>query len=92
MIEAVLFDFDGVIRQWDESDLWTFEAEAKIETGTIFAAAFAKELHEPLTRGELTWVQWRDETEHRLVKAHGCLLYTSPSPRDQRGSRMPSSA
>ena len=24
--------------------------------------------------------------------AHICLLYTSPSPRDQRGSRMPSSA
>ena len=23
---------------------------------------------------------------------NGCLLYTSPSPRDQRGSRMPSSA
>ena len=26
------------------------------------------------------------------VVVHGCLLYTSPSPRDQRGSRMPSSA
>ena len=24
--------------------------------------------------------------------ANACLLYTSPSPRDQRGSRMPSSA
>ena len=24
--------------------------------------------------------------------AYNCLLYTSPSPRDQRGSRMPSSA
>ena len=24
--------------------------------------------------------------------SHACLLYTSPSPRDQRGSRMPSSA
>ena len=24
--------------------------------------------------------------------AYACLLYTSPSPRDQRGSRMPSSA
>ena len=24
--------------------------------------------------------------------AYVCLLYTSPSPRDQRGSRMPSSA
>ena len=26
------------------------------------------------------------------VLLSGCLLYTSPSPRDQRGSRMPSSA
>ena len=26
------------------------------------------------------------------VRAQICLLYTSPSPRDQRGSRMPSSA
>ena len=26
------------------------------------------------------------------VVNYGCLLYTSPSPRDQRGSRMPSSA
>ena len=30
----------------------------------------------------------------KFPKAHidTCLLYTSPSPRDQRGSRMPSSA
>ena len=27
-----------------------------------------------------------------VIKEIGCLLYTSPSPRDQRGSRMPSSA
>ena len=27
-----------------------------------------------------------------LGKSYTCLLYTSPSPRDQRGSRMPSSA
>ena len=26
------------------------------------------------------------------IKAHTCLLYTSPSPRDISGSRMPSSA
>ena len=26
------------------------------------------------------------------ISATACLLYTSPSPRDQRGSRMPSSA
>ena len=28
----------------------------------------------------------------KQIKEYGCLLYTSPSPRDQRGSRMPSSA
>ena len=28
----------------------------------------------------------------RLEELEDCLLYTSPSPRDQRGSRMPSSA
>ena len=27
-----------------------------------------------------------------ILRASICLLYTSPSPRDQRGSRMPSSA
>ena len=27
-----------------------------------------------------------------LAHYRSCLLYTSPSPRDQRGSRMPSSA
>ena len=31
------------------------------------------------------------QTLHGL-RDRGCLLYTSPSPRDQRGSRMPSSA
>ena len=29
------------------------------------------------------------DTQHTIS---ACLLYTSPSPRDQRGSRMPSSA
>ena len=28
----------------------------------------------------------------RTTRYKACLLYTSPSPRDQRGSRMPSSA
>ena len=36
------------------------------------------------------------EQARRLVtqrdEFYDCLLYTSPSPRDQRGSRMPSSA
>ena len=30
--------------------------------------------------------------QRELERTQTCLLYTSPSPRDQRGSRMPSSA
>ena len=33
-----------------------------------------------------------DEIKTADGKTYNCLLYTSPSPRDQRGSRMPSSA
>ena len=32
------------------------------------------------------------EILYHLSKAYPCLLYTSPSPRDKRQSRMPSSA
>ena len=30
--------------------------------------------------------------DNSIIDNNTCLLYTSPSPRDQRGSRMPSSA
>ena len=35
---------------------------------------------------------WAQEEAAAVARARRCLLYTSPSPRDQRGSRMPSSA
>ena len=37
---------------------------------------------------------WTDGADHGVSGSfiRTCLLYTSPSPRDQRGSRMPSSA
>ena len=34
----------------------------------------------------------RKPGKNSFYYATSCLLYTSPSPRDQRGSRMPSSA
>ena len=33
-----------------------------------------------------------DSDDKEIKRLYNCLLYTSPSPRDQRGSRMPSSA
>ena len=40
------------------------------------------------------WIHTLNENKDRIDQelSQGCLLYTSPSPRDQRGSRMPSSA
>ena len=43
------------------------------------------------------WLQKLSSLDHEdddegTVWNKDCLLYTSPSPRDQRGSRMPSSA
>ena len=35
---------------------------------------------------------WSDDPSHALMHGPTCLLYTSPSPRDKRQSRMPSSA
>ena len=32
------------------------------------------------------------EQKENIIKIWACLLYTSPSPRDNRVSRMPSSA
>ena len=32
------------------------------------------------------------ETTQHIAEINTCLLYTSPSPRDKRQSRMPSSA
>ena len=39
-------------------------------------------------------IQWDSNQNQWFVHTdpNSCLLYTSPSPRDQRGSRMPSSA
>ena len=47
--------------------------------------------------GSLMWMTFglaccAVEMMQASMPRYDCLLYTSPSPRDQRGSRMPSSA
>ena len=43
-----------------------------------------------LVKPDLTMVNFPSDLDD--IQSPACLLYTSPSPRDQRGSRMPSSA
>ena len=49
-----------------------------------------------LDAGRLSWLFGREvkafEPDGFDVESYGCLLYTSPSPRDVEESRMPSSA
>ena len=69
-------------------------AWAGIEAGLIkaealdveFDAAVTDKITQPTTFPLSNWDSIADALDI------ACLLYTSPSPRDQRGSRMPSSA
>ena len=54
----------------------------KIDFQQDFKGFLTQETHEPRLYTDIGYVE---------LALH-CLLYTSPSPRDQRGSRMPSSA
>ena len=65
------------------------------------AATFREMLENTQAEGKLTGsgqtkfylrFPWVHELATRPSVLDPCLLYTSPSPRDQRGSRMPSSA
>ena len=63
-----------------------------IDLLTVFVSPhFQSELEEIVEKltADLAPVHTLGSTGESIV---ACLLYTSPSPRDQRGSRMPSSA
>ena len=77
---------------------WDFCAGVKgadlIKNGKMLTSKVFTEtviLAEGMTlKDEKNWIR---RIKRRFVQRYGhCLLYTSPSPRDQRGSRMPSSA
>ena len=82
--ESNLFLFNaGLVRDTRDSRL-------NATQGTYFSATLSQAFGDHnYTRGDF------DFRTYKLLyeRADGtCLLYTSPSPRDQRGSRMPSSA
>ena len=60
--------------------------ELELERNDDFEENHGNTEFEKLVNNIQDWVDDDDSSEN------GCLLYTSPSPRDQRGSRMPSSA
>ncbi len=65
-----------------------------VTRGTVEDWHALKSLHYKTDGKPFAPTYYRCELDGRLVGVvvMACLLYTSPSPRDQRGSRMPSSA
>ena len=62
-----------------------------LKNGSLMTSfAYAGRDIESATNDELNALAYA--SDHVLAQLGSCLLYTSPSPRDQRGSRMPSSA
>ena len=59
-------------------------------------AGFGGQLRLKRSGRRLAWELWLEDGDrwnfHTTDLADACLLYTSPSPRDKRQSRMPSSA
>ena len=94
-------DLVGLMRVANKEPKFTFRSRKGEKTNSLFRG-FGNEKDdtaEQYDEAVMIRLDTRDEVELRdgfPKYAEGlfqyCLLYTSPSPRDQRGSRMPSSA
>ena len=69
-----------------KSELSSLASDHELQAAAVISAVGS------LSKVSLRFANRPETTEldgkHEII----CLLYTSPSPRDQRGSRMPSSA
>ena len=76
---------------------WTYDSNKYLlnKDNTEYGALFGVNLLNVFQAGNINDVNKINEQiieEQRLALSMACLLYTSPSPRDMRRSRMPSSA
>jgi putative hydrolase of the HAD superfamily len=69
--DAVIFDLDGVIRQWNDEELDEVEASFGLEPRTIISVAFGPDLGRAAITGRLTYREWMDEIRSRVIARHG---------------------
>ena len=78
---------------WLRTFLWLTPGSERFSVTPVEPSAGDATLELRLKRlGEPIEVALLVDTVTKRPLSYSCLLYTSPSPRDQRGSRMPSSA
>lgn len=68
---VVVFDLDGVIRQWNDDQLDEVEAAFGLEPRTIIRVAFSDELGPAAITGRLTHPEWMAEVRSRVIADHG---------------------
>ena len=76
--------------------LGDFDCEADLDCQRMGSGNGANRLIMSTKIDQIGWVNLKLANKGYIDRSNedevACLLYTSPSPRDQRGSRMPSSA
>ena len=65
--------------------------DSQATSAAIYKQLFTDAEWDAISSAMKDYSDYGDE-ESAIADSIDCLLYTSPSPRDQRGSRMPSSA
>ena len=83
--EQTLGSFDRIVPVLKRLSALQHENNFVEQAQRLALAELGHELPQPILE-----TAWTAQLDMRTLFA--CLLYTSPSPRDQRGSRMPSSA
>ncbi len=68
---AVIFDLDGVIRDWNDTEMSDVETAFGLVPGTILAVGFSDDLGPASMTGRLTYREWMDEIRRRVIGEHG---------------------
>jgi putative hydrolase of the HAD superfamily len=69
--DVVIFDLDGVIRDWNDDEMADVESAFGLEPGTILGIGFGPELGPAATTGAMTYREWMDAIRERVVTSHG---------------------
>ena len=70
-VPVVIFDLDGVFRQWNDDELDMVEEEFGLPSRTILSVAFSSDLGPAAVTGQLTFPQWMAEIRARVIGEHG---------------------
>jgi len=68
---AVIFDLDGVIRDWNESEISEVEVAYGLDPGTILSVGFGTDLGRAAMTGEIDYRTWMNAIRKQVISQHG---------------------